>query len=77
MEKSSVGTLTSNKSAVVPIQKAKRWSVAEKKKHIEVDQLFLVQQYNASMGGTDKMDQNVICYRIAIRTRKWWWLIFL
>lgn len=32
--------------------------------------------YNASMGGTDRMDQNVNAYRIAARGKKWWWSIF-
>ena len=73
----SVVPVASSKSAVAPIQKAKRWSVPEKNKHIAVDQPFVVQRYNPSMGGTDRMDQNVSCYWTAIRTRKWWWPIFL
>ena len=36
----------------------------------------MVQRYNASMGGTDRIDQNVSCYRTAIRTRKRWSSIF-
>ena len=71
----SAVTLTSNKLAVAPIEKAKRWSVAEKKS--SVDQSFIVQRYNASMGGTDRIYQSVSCYRTAIRTTKWWWPMFL
>ena len=51
----AVVILASNKLAVVSIQKTKRWSVAE------IDQSFLVQRYNAKMGGTGKLDQNVSC----------------
>jgi len=25
------------------------------------------------MGGTDQMDQNIACYRIGIRGKKWYW----
>ena len=25
------------------------------------------------MGGVDRMDQNVSCYRILMRSQKWWW----
>ncbi len=28
------------------------------------------------MGGTDRRDQNVNCYRFSIRMKKWWWAIF-
>ena len=28
------------------------------------------------MGGTDRMDQNVNAYRIAVRGKKWWWPLF-
>ncbi|KAI5713033.1 hypothetical protein M8J75_013171 [Diaphorina citri] len=29
------------------------------------------------MGGTDRLDQNVSCYRSNIRSKKWWWPLFL
>ena len=28
---------------------------------------------NEFMRGTDRMDQNVNCYRVNIRMKKWWW----
>ena len=31
---------------------------------------------NNSMAGTDQMYQNVNCYRIGIRGKKWWWSLF-
>lgn len=29
--------------------------------------------YNTYMGGTDQMDQNLGCYRIGVRGKKWYW----
>ena len=26
--------------------------------------------------GVDRMDQNILAYRITIRSRKWWWPLF-
>ena len=28
------------------------------------------------MGGVDRTDQNIAQYRIAIRSKKWWWALF-
>jgi len=50
--------------------------VSKGKKSVVVDQPFVVKRYNEYMGGTDKMDQNTNCYRIAVRTKQWWWPIF-
>jgi len=47
------------------VDKAKRWSNATKKE-IQVTQPAAVKQYNANMGGTDRMDQKVCGYRISI-----------
>jgi hypothetical protein len=35
--------------------------------------------YNKGMGGVDKIDQLIACYRTRMRLRKWWWpmLIYL
>ncbi|XP_054724350.1 piggyBac transposable element-derived protein 3-like [Uloborus diversus] len=72
----SVVTLASNQYGVTPIVQAKRWSNAERK-FIEIDQPFVVSQYNKFMGGTDRMDQNIAQYRCSIRSKKWWWPLFL
>ena len=29
------------------------------------------------MGGTDRMDQNIAQYRASIRSKKWWWPLFI
>ena len=68
-------TMASNCHGIAPLQKAERWSLAEKKK-IQVTQPFLVSQYNAWMGGVDQMDQNIAVHRTSIRKRKWWWPFF-
>ena len=28
------------------------------------------------MGGVDQCDQNIACYRISFRSKKWWWALF-
>lgn len=55
--------------------KVRRYSQAQKK-HILVDRPAAFGKYNDSMGGTDRMDQNVANYRIIIRSKKWYWPIF-
>ena len=35
-----------------------------------------IAMYNQYMGGANRMDQNLGLYRIAIRTKKWWWPLF-
>lgn len=72
----SVVTVMSTAYGIEPTQKAKRWS-SEKKQHISIPMPDAVCKYNANMGGTDRMDQNISNYRPTIRIRKWWWPIFL
>lgn len=33
----------------------------------------VIAKYNSYMGGTDQMDQNLSCYRVGIRSKKWYW----
>ena len=72
----SVVTVVSNVHGVFPLQKAERWSRVEKR-HVEIDQPNAIKLYNSSMGGTDRMDQNIAAYRIGIRSKKWWWSLFI
>ena len=58
-----------------PVGEVKRWSKADKK-HIQVKIPHVIKIYNQHMGGTDRMDQNVNAYRIAVRGKKWWWPLF-
>ena len=71
----AVLTLASSAYGVHPIGSKRRWSKAEKK-NVYIDTPFAVCKYNDSMGGTDRMDQNINAYRISIRGKKWWWCLF-
>ena len=68
--------MASNCFGSEPIQKAKKWD-REEKKEFSVDMPYVVHKYNTSMGGTDRQDQNVNKCRISMRTKKWWWPLFL
>ena len=56
----------SNKVGIYPLQKANRWSRSERKR-VDIEQPYLIKHYNKTMGGVDRMDQNVEKYRTAIR----------
>lgn len=71
----AVVTVASTLHGVLPVGKVKRWS-KQKTKHVEIEIPKSVKAYNNSMGGTDQMDQNINCYRIGIRGKKWWWSLF-
>ena len=68
----SAVTVASSCLGVEPTHFVSRWS----KHH---GRMFHVRQpnakceYNKNMGGVDRTDQNVGCYRIHIRSNKWWW----
>ena len=65
----------SNCYGVEPVQKAKRWNRVEMREDM-IPMPFAIQLYNKFMGGTDRQDQNINKYRIAIRSKKWWWALF-
>jgi len=71
----AVVTAESNIHGQHPSKNVTRWSAKDKKK-IQVAQPDVINQYNKYMGETDKMDQNCNCYRINVRSKKWWWPIF-
>ena len=71
----SIVNVASNHLGVQPLANVNRWS-SSLKKHIAIPQPALITQYNRGMGGTDRMDQNLNLYRIAIRNKKWWWSLF-
>ena len=58
-----------------PMQSAKRYCHTEKKK-VEIEQPNIIREYNKSMGGVDRMDQNIAAYMINLRSKKWWWPLF-
>ena len=67
----AVVTLASNVVADKPAQRANRWSVKDKKR-ITITQPMIVRDYNCYMGGVDRLDQNISCYRVSLREKKWW-----
>lgn len=71
----SVCTMGTNYDFVYPLGKVKRWSSAEGRK-VDVDIPFIFQNYNKGMGGVDQADQSIAVYRSAIRSKKWWWVLF-
>lgn len=70
-----VVSIASNAYGINPVAKVKRYSQAQKK-HVLIDRPDIFGKYNESMGGTDRMDQNVANYRISMRGKKWYWPIF-
>ena len=71
----SVVTVASNCYGVQPLHQASRWSKAEMRR-IQIDQPDMIATYNKSMGGVDRLDQNIATYRISMRSKKWWWPYF-
>ena len=55
----ALSTFTGNE----PVQQAKRYCHKEKKR-IEINQPNIINAYNKSMGGVDRMDQNIATYMI-------------
>lgn len=68
-------TMATNYDSLEPIGRVKRWSAIAKAR-IDVPQPKIFSIYNQSMGGVDLYDQSVNNYRIAIRSKKWWWVLF-
>ena len=67
----SVVPVISNFYGVEPIQSASRWSQKEGKR-INIPQPCAIKQYNQTLGGVDRLDQNVEDYRSGFRSKKWW-----
>ena len=65
----AIVTIATNFDAVQPVDSINRRGKGVK---ISVPQPHMVGQYNKYMGGVDLFDQNVSCYRIGIRSKKWY-----
>lgn len=65
----SVLTIISKEYGINPIQQASRYSVQEKRR-TDINQPFLISQYNKYMGGVDLLDNNISNHRINIRGKK-------
>ncbi|XP_049855323.1 piggyBac transposable element-derived protein 3-like [Schistocerca gregaria] len=62
--------IASTCAGIEPKCKVQRWC-KQKGHYLDVDCPFVIEQYNAKMGGVDIHDQQVECYRMWFRTRKW------
>lgn len=71
----SVVTMATNYDSVNPLGTVRRYS-SEKKSKAPVQQPRLFKTYNSGMGGVDLADQAINNYRIGIRGKKWWWVLF-
>ena len=72
----SVVTLMSNCTGPFPLQQVSRFSKEQKKK-VQVNQPFLIMNYNRSMGGVDLVDSAVATYHPTIHAKKWYWPHFI
>ena len=50
--------------------------VIREKQRVNIEQPKIINQYNVSMGGVNRMDQNISVYKINLRTKQWWWPLF-
>lgn len=68
-------TIASNCVDANPIQTASRFSRTLRCRS-NISQPLCFHLYNQKMGGVDRMDQNMGCYRVSISGKKWWFPIF-
>jgi DNA excision repair protein ERCC-6 len=68
-------TIITNHDSILPTTSVKRWS-REKKCKIDIDQPMVFKNYTNGMGGVDRFDQCLSSYRIAVRGKKWWFVLF-
>lgn len=71
----SACSILSNYDSIEPLNQVKRWSRSIKSKE-NVVQPKLFASYNSGMGGVDTHDQCISTYRIGIKGKKWWWVLF-
>ncbi|KAJ8940586.1 hypothetical protein NQ314_010664 [Rhamnusium bicolor] len=53
----------------------KRFSQQQRRNIMILRPKLIIAKYNTYMGSTDQMDQNLSCYRIGIRGKRWYWPI--
>ena len=70
-----VVTVASTLYGKEPMKRAPRY-IKDKGGRVEIDQPDFISVYNKTMGGVDRMDQNIGAYMINIRSKKWWWPLF-
>jgi hypothetical protein len=67
-------TMVSNNLGAEPLSTCSRYS-RQNKKYMVVPQPDIIQKYNVSMGGVDRLDQNINHLRIRIGGKKWYYCI--
>ena len=70
-----VVTVASTLYGKEPMKRARRY-INDKGGRVEIDQPNSISVYNKTMGGIDRMDQNIGAYMIKIRSKKWRWPLF-
>ena len=70
-----VVTVASTLYGKEPMKRARRY-IKDKSGRVEIDQPNSISVYNKTMGGVNRMDQNIGAYMINIRSKKWWWPLF-
>ena len=58
-----------------PMKRARLY-IRDQGRRVEIDQPNEIYFYNKTMGGVDRMGQNIGAYMINIRNKKWWWPLF-
>lgn len=71
----SVCSILTNYDYVKPLLSVKRWCNAQQEKR-DFDQPAVFNSYNGGMGGVDSHNQCLSLYRVAIKGKKWWWVLF-
>lgn len=69
-------TVVTNFAALEPLVPVKRYSSVEKRS-ISVNMPGPLSQYNRYMGGVDVFDQSFNAYKVRVRSKKWWWPLFV
>lgn len=65
-----VVTVASTLFGKEPIRKANRY-IKERGGGVEMNEPNAIAVYNQTIGGVDRMDQNISAYMINIRNKKW------
>jgi len=68
--------MISNVDPVELVEPTQSW-VSAQKQGVAASRPNIIKQYNTFMGGVVRMDQNTYSYRVGIRSKKWWWPVFM
>ena len=71
----NIVTVASTAFGKESIRKANRY-IKERRGRVEINQPNAIAVYNKTMGGVDRMDQNISAYMINIRNKKSWCPLF-